>query len=268
MNCGLEIIIPVRDGGRRLLRTAASLAAQTEREFAVLLSDDFSAAWPAQVEEAQNQLEAAGIAVRRLRPPRGLKRLEHWNWAHTQSRADWLKLLLPGEELRPAYVEHLGRCVRERPHARLVRCDVELRTDWGPVTERAPFTGKGVNAAEFAHFFPGRQRWMARTINVACDRGAWWGAGGYATQFPACAGLNFNVIQALHYGVENVPEPLAFVDITEDRCLNGNGAGRVNRMMETWLILRQARNYSLAAKLPWRRRWLLPAAFAAVMAQY
>ena len=29
MNAGLEIIIPVRDGGRRLLRTAASLAAQT-----------------------------------------------------------------------------------------------------------------------------------------------------------------------------------------------------------------------------------------------
>ena len=90
MSAGLEIIIPVRNGSQGLLQTTAALAAQTDRRFAVLLSDDFSATGPAQIDEAQHELTAAGIAVRRLRPPRGLRRLEHWNWAHAQSRAGWL----------------------------------------------------------------------------------------------------------------------------------------------------------------------------------
>ncbi len=268
MNAGLEIIIPVRDGSQRLLSTAASLAAQTDRRFAVLLSDDFTATGPLQIEEAQNQLAGAGIAVRRLRPPRGLKRLEHWNWAHAQSRADWVKLLLPGEELKPAYVERLGRCVSERPHARLVRCDVALRTEWGPETLRAPFAGRGVDPAEFVKYFPRKREWIAHSVNVACDRTAWLAAGGYAPQFPACAALNFNVIQALHHGVENLPEALAFVDATERPVLNGNGGGRVNGLLEMWLILRQARNYCLATKLPWSRKHLLWAAFAAAMSHY
>jgi hypothetical protein len=268
MNAGLEIIIPVRDGSHRLLPTAASLAAQTDRRFAVLLSDDFSATGPLQVEEAQSQLAVAGIEVRRLRPPRGLKRLEHWNWAHAQSRAGWVKLLLPGEELKPAYVERLGRCVSERPHARFVRCDVELRTEWGPVTLRAPFAGSGVDPAEFAGYFLRKREWIARSINVACERTAWLAAGGYATQFPACAALNFNVIQALHHGVENLPQALVLADATQRPELNGNAGGRVNVLLEMWLILRQARNYCLATKLPWPKKHLLPAAFAAALSHY
>jgi hypothetical protein len=267
MSAGLEIIIPVRNGSRRLLQTAASLAAQTDRRFSVVLSDDFSATGPAQIEEAQHQLTAAGIAVRRLRPPRGLKRLEHWNWAHAQSRAAWLKLLLPGEELRPAYVERLGELVIRKPHVRFIRCDLALQTGWGPVEERAPFPRSGIEAAEFPHYFPRRVEWISRSINVACERTAWLAAGGYSTQLPACAALNFNVIQALHHGVENLGEPLAFVDSTEDGSLNGTGVGRVNYVLELWLILRQARNYCLATKLPWATRHLLPAALASASAQ-
>jgi hypothetical protein len=265
MTAGLEIIIPVRNGSRRLLQTTASLAAQTDRRFAVLLSDDFSATGPAKIDEAQHQLATAGIAVRRLRPPRGLKRLEHWNWAHAQSRAGWLKLLLPGEELKPACVARLGRFVAERPHARFVRWDVDLRTEWGPETERAPGPRSSIGPAEFASFFPRARDWISRSINVACERTAWLSAGGYATQFPACAALNFNVILALHHGVENLPEALAFVDTTEPPSLNGNGGGRVNVLLEMWLILRQARNYCLATKLPWPNKHLLPAAFAAAL---
>ncbi len=267
MSAGLEIIIPVRNGSRRLLQTAASLAAQTDRRFAVLLSDDFSATGPAQIEEAQHQLASAGIAVRRLRPPRGWKRIEHWNWAHAQSRAGWLKLLLPGEELRPDYVERLGELVIRKPHARFVRCDLALQTEWGPAEERAPFPGGGMAPVEFAHYFPRRTAWISRSINVACERTAWLAAGGYATQLPGSAMLNFNVIQALHHGVENLDEPLAFVNSTEGPSLNGNGGERVNSVLEMWLILRQARNYCLAAKLPWATRHPLPAALAAAWSQ-
>lgn len=267
MSAGLEIILPVRNGSRPLLQTAASLAAQTDRRFSVLLSDDFSATGPAQIEEAQHQLASAGIAVRRLRPPRGLKRIEHWNWAHAQSRAGWLKLLLPGEELRPAYVERLGELVARKQHARFVRCDLALQTEWGRPVECAPFAGSGVAPAEFSHYFPRRTAWISRSINVACERTAWLAVGGYATQLPACAALNFNVIQALHHGVENLAEPLAFVNSTEAPSLNGNGGERVNSVLETWLILRQARNYCLAAKLPWTTRHLLSAALSAAWSQ-
>jgi hypothetical protein len=268
MNAGLEIIIPVRNGCRRLLPTTASLTAQTDRRFGVLLSDDYSTTGPAQLDEAQHELTAAGIAVRRLRPPRGLKRLEHWNWAHAQSRAGWLKLLLPGEELKPNYVARLGKCVEERPHARFIRCDVELRTEWGPAAERAPFPRGGIGPAEVMSYFPRTQDWISRSINVACERTAWLAAGGYATHYAACATLRFNLIQALHHGVENLAEPLAFVDATERRELNGNVSGRVNGLLEMWLILREARTYCLATKLPWPKKHLLPAAFAAALARY
>jgi hypothetical protein len=268
MSAGLEIIVPVRNGCRRLLETTASLAAQTNRRFAVLLSDDFSATGPAQIEEAQHQLAAAGIAARRLRPPRGLKRLEHWNWAHAQSRADWLKLLLPGEELRPAYVERLEELAAQKPRAKFIRCDLALQTEWGSAEERAPFTRSAVGPAEFTDYFPRRWGWISRSINMACERTAWLAAGGYAMQLPACAALNFNVIQALHHGVENLGEPLAFVNSTEGPALNGNGGERVNSVLEMWLILRQARNYCQAAKLPWTTRHLLPAALAAAWSQH
>jgi hypothetical protein len=265
MTNGLEIILPVRHGSHGLLRTAASLASQTDRRFAVLLSDDFSATGPTQIDEAQHQLVAAGIGVRRLRPPRGLKRLEHWNWAHAQSQAGWLKLLLPGEELKPLYVARLGECVTRHPHVRFVRCDVTLQTEWGPTIETAPFARNEISPVEFANYFPRSRNWISRSVNVACERTAWLAAGGYATQLPVCAALNFNVIQALHHGVQNLAEPLALVDTTEPPALNGNDAGRVNSVLETWLILRQARIYCLATRLPWSAKHLLLAALGAAL---
>jgi hypothetical protein len=125
-----------------------------------------------------------------------------------------------------------------------------------------------VDPLEFINYFPRRRDWISRSINVACERTAWLAAGGYATQLPAHAALNFNVVQALHHGVENLSEPLAFVDTTEAESLNGNGGGRVNSVLEMWLILRQARNYCLATKLPWAKKRLLAAAFAAAMSDY
>ena len=106
--------------------------------------------------------------------------------------------------------------------------------------------------------FRARSTWRANAP-------AWLAAGGYAAQLPARAALNLNVILALHYGVENLPEPLAFVNSTEPAGLNGNVGGRVNSVLEMWLILRQARNYCLATKLPWPKKRVLPAVFAAAL---
>ena len=84
MNSGLEIIIATRNSVRELAQTAASLAAQTDREFGVLISDNFSTNGVSHLDAARRQLVAAGIAVRRVKAPFELQRVEHWNWAHAQ----------------------------------------------------------------------------------------------------------------------------------------------------------------------------------------
>src|SRR5690242_10449136 len=146
MNPELEIIIPVRNPDERLARTVASLAAQTDRQFSVLLCDSGSTSGLKQLKEAQQQLVALGIAVRRVQAPGELNRLEHWNWAHAQTQAEWLKPLPAGGELKPAYVEALRQRIHQQPQAQLIRCDAEVRTDWGPEAVRAPFPQGSLSA--------------------------------------------------------------------------------------------------------------------------
>jgi hypothetical protein len=251
----LEILLPVSDPDAQLSQTASSLAAQTDRSFQVLLSDNHSQQGLDYIDDAAKQLTAAGITVRRLKAPGRLKRLEHWNWTHAQSRADWLKPLLAGDVLHPKYVEQLKRRLAEKPEAQLVRCDVELRTDWGVDMVRPPFADSHIAATQVANYFPAQVDWICRASNMAYSRTAWLGAGGYCDQLPGLASLNLNVTLSLHHGLENIAEPLVRVESAERLPLNESAGERVNFSLELWLILRQARNYCIAAKVPWRCRW-------------
>ena len=253
----MEIIIPVRNPDQRLARTAASVAAQTDRKFSVILSDNGSTSGLNYIKEAQQQLAAAGIPVRRVQAPGEMRWLEHWNWAQAQAQADWLKPLPVGSELKPVYVEAFNQRIHQQPQARFVRCDGEVRTEWGLETVRAPFPQGSISPAEVLNYFPARIRWLATGSNMAYQRVAWLAAGGYSMQLPGCAFLNLHVILALHHGLENIHEPLVTVDLAGELPLNKNHNGRVNLWLELWLILRQARNYCLAAKLPWPKKWLL-----------
>jgi len=262
MTSTLEILIPVRDPDDGLARTAASLAAQTDRRFEVRLSDNFSRTGREHLEAAEKQLLAAGITVGRAKTPVELKRLEHWNWAQAQARADWLKPVLSGELLKPEYIARLRRRLEEKPQAQFVRCDAELRTEWGVETLRAPFGEASITAAQFGDSFPTKVDWICRAANVAYSRMAWLATGGYCNQLPGFASLNLNVTLALHHGLENIAEPLVAVESADRLSLNESRGERVNLPLELWLILRQARNYCLAAKVPWRceRPWRRAAA--------
>ena len=264
----LEIIIPVCNPDGRLLQTAASLVAQTDRRFEVLLGDNFSQTGSEHLAEAARQLQAAGIAVRQVKAPSELKRLEHWNWLHSQARADWLKPLLSGDILKPEYVARLRKRVDEKPQAQLVRCNAELRTEWGMEILRAPFVHAGIEAAQFCEYFPAKVDWISRASNVACQRIAWLATGGYSLQLPGFASLNLNVILALHHGLENIPEPLVTIESADRLPLNEVDGARVNFPLELWLILRQARNYSIAARLPWRGKWPWLRGLTAVMGRW
>jgi hypothetical protein len=102
------------------------------------------------------------------------------------------------------------------------------------------------------NYFPADSEWLSHSANIAYSRAAWLALGGYSPQFTLDAALNFNVMLALHYGMENLGEALASCE-WPSRSISRK---RACSLMEFWLILRQARNYCLAAKLPWNQRCL------------
>ncbi len=197
-----------------------------------------------------------------------MKRLEHFNWIHAQAQAGWLKPLLPGEQLKPAYVERLKQRLSERPKAKLVRCDLALGTEWGTETLAAPFEESAISAAEVLNFFPAKVDWLAHSTNFAYCRTAWLALGGYPAHLPNCAALNFNVLLALHYGLENIGETLVSAELANGISLNEIRGGRVNHSLEFWLILRQVENYCRAAKLPWTAKWLFLRGLAAAFGRW
>ncbi len=260
MSPALEIIIPLRNPGAELAQTVASLVSQTDRDFRVLLSDNFSTTGIDSVMAAQKQLTAAAITVRCVKPPFELRRIEHWNWAHAESRAEWLKPLPPGGTLKPTYVQQLKERISQQPKAQIVRCGLEMEPG-----AQFPAAKPSLTPTEFLEYFPAQMEWIAGSVNMAYRRTAWLAAGGYSPQLPGCASLNLNVTLALHHGLENLPEKLATPAAHQPSSLNAVGGERVNFLLELWLVLRQARNYCLAAKLPWAKKWLLPSGILAGM---
>lgn len=105
----IEVCIPIRNPTEVLDKTVDSLVAQTDREFSVLISDNFSTKGQEHIEHAVQKLRAAGIETKKIRPPFELERVENQNWTQLQSKADWLKPLYVGDWLEPVYIS----CMRE-----------------------------------------------------------------------------------------------------------------------------------------------------------
>ncbi len=247
----MEIIIPARDPGARLLETVGSLAAQTDRDFAVVLSDNGSTKGHEFIAQAETILRDAGIQMRLVRPPLDLGRVEHWNWAHSQAAADWMKPLFVGDLLAPSYVARVRERVLSRPAARFVRCELETRSPAGCTVTRAPFDQMSLTPAEFLSYYPAHGNWIGGPVNMTYHRLAWQLAGGYQPQLPACGDLQLYLTMILRHGLESIAEPLAIFQLHEQRFSHGITRRRVNGCFELWLILRQARNDCLNQKLPW-----------------
>lgn len=250
----LEIIIPVRNPGAPFLQTVASLEAQSERGFGVVLSDNHSTAGEGMLREGRERLEAAGIPVRPFRPPAELSRVEHWNWAHYAAEADWLKPLFVGDLLEPAYVARVRARVEEKPAAQVVRCNFDfLRQGVRYPAGSAPAGQAALTPAEFLRYYPKLGNWLGSPINFAYTRLAWLSAGGYAIHLPACSDLDLYVTLALRHGIELLNEPLAVFQLHDERFSIGIRRRRVIGAVELWLILREARNYCETVALPWPR---------------
>ena len=137
----LEILIPVRNPTDVFIRTAESLAAQTDKGFSVLISDNFSKSGREFIDRALTTLSAAGISVRRIQPPSEIGRVEHWNWLHYQSGADWLKPLFAGDWLEPDYVQSVRGISAKEPKCGYIYCNYAYHkggeTSAGPSPWRA-----------------------------------------------------------------------------------------------------------------------------------
>lgn len=249
----LDILIPLRNPGPKLSETIASLLAQTDRRFAVILSNNFSESGVEQIAEAESKLRAGGIPVRRLRPAFSLGRVAHWNWLHAQAQGEWLKPLFVGDVLMPNYVARLRERIEARPASVIVRCEFELRSDDG-LTEpapRAPFDDSAVTPQQFLFWFPQFGNWVGRPVNMAYRKFAWRAAGGYAVHLPAHADLNLFVTLALRHGLENLSEALAVFQAHEQRFSSRLSERRVRLAVEMGLVLRQARIYCQNSGLRW-----------------
>ena len=106
-------------------RTIESLVAQTDKGFSVLISDNFSTSGQEHITRALSALTAAGIAARRIQPPAEVGRVEHWNWLHYQSTADWLKPLFAGDWLEPDYVRMVREVFAKEPGCGYFFCNYQ-----------------------------------------------------------------------------------------------------------------------------------------------
>ena len=253
MSNWLEVVMPVRNPGDKFMESIRSLATQTSRNFGVLISDNFSTQGVEFIEAARLELENAGIDVRVVQPPYELGRVEHWNWAHAASNADWMKPLFAGDLIATTYVAQLRERILANPLAHVARCEFTFTTETGVITTTAPGSATKLTREEFLRYFPQDGNWMGGPINFAYSRQAWMSLGGYSPQLPSCADYNLYVSMILRYGVELIRESLATFQLHAQRFSHGIRGRRVNACFEVWVTLRQARNYCLNVGLPWPR---------------
>lgn len=242
--------MPVRNPGSKLIESGASLIAQTNRDFGVVLSDNFSDKGSEFITQFCNELKTAGIPVQRVKPSRELGRVQHWNWAHAQGQADWLKPLFVGDLLKPEYVARL-RQRTQKPEAHVVRCEFEMRTSVGSTVSSAPFRHESLSPSEFLNYFPAQGNWLGGPLNMAYRRTAFQVTGGYATQLPSAADYKLHAMLATRYGLEIIHQDLATFQLHEQRFSHGIRGRRVNGCIELWLVFRQMENFCRVNKLPW-----------------
>ena len=247
----LEFILPVQNPGSVFNNTIQSIIAQSCNETTVLISDNYSHTGLDLLNAAEKGLFEAGIPVKRIKPPVELAHLQHLNWAHSQSEADWLKPLFAGDELAREYVEKVLNRIHSGTKADLVRCEFAWKTSSFSPTPASPTKASYLKPSDFLKYFPERGNWLGSTLNMCYRRTAFFGSGGYAVHFPAFAHYNLFIRLSLGNGIELLHElldtPPGCNEIVSDR----NPRRRVVGCIELWLILLMAKNYCRNKQLDW-----------------
>jgi len=235
-----EIIIPLRNPTEVLSKTLESIISQADKNFSILISDNHSTAGQEHIESAFNRLKESGLAVRKITPPVELGRVEHWNWAHYQSGADWLKPLFVGDWLEPGYVARIREAVVADPSCRYVRCHYILhRHDGQPLTVAASsnWSGRFYTPAEMQDVVLRYGMQFGPPSCSAYERAAFVAIGGYAPALPITADCLFFCILAARFGVMSLAEPLLNFNIHADRFSKNLPKIRRETLQESYTFL-------------------------------
>lgn len=203
-----EILIPVRNPTDVLRQTVESLAAQTGKNFSVLISDNFSTTGQEHIEDALAVLARAQVSSRRIRPPSELGRVEHWNWLHYQSTADWLKPLFAGDWLEPDYVASVSGVAARESQCVYIFCNYQYHRggeiQGGPLGLRID---RFLTPPEMQEEVLRNGMQFGPPSVSAYRRDAFLRSGGYDPTLPICAdSLFFCKLAARHgaYGLSRV----------------------------------------------------------------
>lgn len=275
----IEILLPIRNPSPVLERTIESILWQTDRSFKVLISDNYSREGIDRIDAAVRRLETAEIAVRVVRPPVELGRVQHWNWVHLQSDAEWLKPLFVGDWLEKDCIQECKAAAETDPDIAFILFHFLYHQGLdGPVC--ASFDCHGASgrltptqAAELGIF---HGNFAGGPINVLYRRWAFQAAGGHYSALPLTADYDLYMRLAMQGPAFVIPKVLGHFTLHENRyAKRGSGTYRESMCAELFLV---AATTSYAArygglKLPWGRvrlrllellfRWLIDEAHRA-----
>jgi glycosyltransferase involved in cell wall biosynthesis len=210
----LEVILPLRNPPAVLEQSVKSLLAQTDRRFSVLLSDNHSTQGAELLADAEKQLTQAGLVVRRVSPPAELGRVEHWNWAHYESGAEWVKPLFAGDWLEPGYIAALHFAASACPGCRYIFSPFVLHQgEQPPKVVANPWTGRFHRAADMERIVLSYGMQFGPPSAAAYERSAFIGLGGYPTTLPICADSLLFCAMAARYGALGLPEAMCHFNI-------------------------------------------------------
>jgi hypothetical protein len=214
----LEIILPLRNPPAAFERTVDSLLEQTDKSFSVLISDNHSKNGTELINAGLERLRRAGFAAQRVRPPIELGRVEHWNWAHHASQADWLKPLFAGDWLEPHYVSEVRRALAANPACRYIFCNyIFHHGDTPPMPSASPWTGRFRAPAEMQRRVLSHGMQFGPPSAAAFEREAFVAVGGYPTALPICSDSLMFCTLAARFGVLGLAEPLCHFNIHDAR---------------------------------------------------
>jgi len=249
----IGVVLPVRNPGPEFLESVKSLAAQSQRDFEVTVSDNHSTKGLEHLGSAIGLLQSAGIPVRVIRPAASLGRVEHWNFACLAVTAPWIKPLFAGDQLEPEFFEAMTNSLRLHPEAGLFKCALCIRHDGDEHTAAQPPCAQDFLSPEaFLEYYPQLGNWIGSPVNVAYRRDAFQEVGGFDTALPAVADYKTAALCALSGGVALEQRPLGVFVLHGNRFSFGIGRRKVNGFLELCIILHQVRNCARDRKLPWR----------------
>ena len=218
MSREFAVLIPLRNPTDVLRRTIASLIAQSDREFSVLLSNNHSTSGLDFIEEARNDLEQSGLKVSLIQPPQELERIEHWNWMHFQCGAEWLKPLFAGDWLEPGCVTAMRSAVSLHFPCRFLHSGYVFHSTSGatiPVSDQCIGTFRSAEIMLDRVLRYGHQ--FGPPIAVAYERTAFLASGGYRTTLPICADSLLFCQLAVRFGAIGIPELLGHFNLHSAR---------------------------------------------------